>query len=797
MLYLLVLLFFLLFVFIVVFVMWIKKEKTNNVENKGGSSSGDLMNRKYSDNEIVSMFYEFYFQEITYKRSIENVAKKTNIPKLKIIEVIDKKGSFDSEPDNRFNFSMDNYNYHKEELVIKCNYLDAALELNSQKKEEVLDVFKSLYELLKKDIVCNELKVNYGEEEAFVVHLAFDAKKLRSYVDYCVKNYSDESDLYSSMYGLIDLYESSEKFKDTSKEEHVMENEEFTLYEDVDNYYELISKLVFLVAAASGHLDEEYEDYLCEIPGLGMFLIEHEEDVKKKDKSVFGLVKHQPMFNYLIDNMNDVGADYRESGVHQKEFIIELLPSVNDYVANIIIWSVVRAAAFEDHFHQGSKDIIRYVCEGLGYSLEDHIDWVRSNMMQVHFGDDLDIDTLSVYSGDEEDLLLGEDDYSLDDQESIDQLISDLPAPIQALTKQDISAFKAIIEYGGDINARFDFMGMENQTALMLASANYDLPLVTYMIEKGADINCKADNGYTALTCAVMSDDIEKVKYLLNSGSEIDPVNNREHPYSPIAMSAVRGTHDIFELLLKHKANINWINSDGNSILKIACASDNIESSNLIVKKLITLGADVNSYDDFGFSPAHNAIDKGNTKLLELLINSGVSPSQKIKSPSEDAGKSLLMKACLLNNIDMVDYLLTVMIEDLEDNSKLDFIESPENPTNDFKNHFSVTLLHALLNGDEPSNVVSALCAAGFKADFMACTLSVFFPENVSKSIINSRKDSFICELSEENIQATFFSLICNLLDNYGPGFHQEDDFLVNIKKIFHTYSIPQLIDFD
>ena len=63
-----------------------------------------------------------------------------------------------------------------------------------------------------------------------------------------------------------------------------------------------------------------------------------------------------------------------------------------------------------------------------------------------------------------------------------------------AISKGDIATVKKLVEYGVDVNERKNSM-----TPLMYAARYNNAEIAKFLIEKGADVYAKDDNGFTAL----------------------------------------------------------------------------------------------------------------------------------------------------------------------------------------------------------------------------------------------------------------------------------------------------------
>lgn len=58
-------------------------------------------------------------------------------------------------------------------------------------------------------------------------------------------------------------------------------------------------------------------------------------------------------------------------------------------------------------------------------------------------------------------------------------------------------------------------------------SVEFKLSNARHLIDSGADVNAKDDQGFTPLHFAATRDSVEVVRLLLDSGAEVDPVNDK------------------------------------------------------------------------------------------------------------------------------------------------------------------------------------------------------------------------------------------------------------------------------
>ena len=80
-----------------------------------------------------------------------------------------------------------------------------------------------------------------------------------------------------------------------------------------------------------------------------------------------------------------------------------------------------------------------------------------------------------------------------------------------AISKSDNDTAKKIIEYGADVNERFNGM-----TPLMIAARYNNVEMIKLLISKGADVNEKDQRGNTATKYAELSNATEAFDFLKN-----------------------------------------------------------------------------------------------------------------------------------------------------------------------------------------------------------------------------------------------------------------------------------------
>jgi len=145
------------------------------------------------------------------------------------------------------------------------------------------------------------------------------------------------------------------------------------------------------------------------------------------------------------------------------------------------------------------------------------------------------------------------------------------------------------------VNTKDEF----GQTILMksvdVMDANNKLEKVKLLVQKGADINAKSNNGITPLMRAASSyveyggSNLEMVNFLVQNGANI---NDKDEDGTTPLMRAIRfgsqfATHDgldVIQFLVESGANVNDKNKSGETPLSLAKQRGNAEIVNLLIQ---------------------------------------------------------------------------------------------------------------------------------------------------------------------------------------------------------------------
>jgi ankyrin repeat protein len=181
-----------------------------------------------------------------------------------------------------------------------------------------------------------------------------------------------------------------------------------------------------------------------------------------------------------------------------------------------------------------------------------------------------------------------------------------------------VDVVKELIKAGADVNARNSSQGTPLMHAAKFNGAMTGRPeVIQELLKAGAEINAKNRRGETALHEAA-SGDIEVFRILLDAGADVNAAS--EPGQTALMMAAQAGKPEIIEELLKHKANINAVDTwDQWTALQWASSGGQLETVSLLIKN----GADIHLKDKNGKTALALAQEKGQTKVAELLKAAG------------------------------------------------------------------------------------------------------------------------------------------------------------------------------
>ncbi|XP_046585282.1 putative ankyrin repeat protein RF_0381 [Haliotis rubra] len=225
---------------------------------------------------------------------------------------------------------------------------------------------------------------------------------------------------------------------------------------------------------------------------------------------------------------------------------------------------------------------------------------------------------------------------------------------IQACLDEKLVIVKRLLSSSSvDINKRTK----GGWTPVLIAAHKGNMELLTLLVKQKCDLSLTLDNGENILHVACSRDNVDIVEYVFSH--RIADIDSRDRVgRTPVLYAAGKGNKKIVDLLVSKGCNLSVVDDQGRNILHAACLGDNED----IVKDLLSRGiADIDSRDDRGKTPAMYATEKGNKKVVDLLVSKGCN-----LSVVDNLGGNILHVACLGDNEDIVKDLLSRGIADID-----------------------------------------------------------------------------------------------------------------------------------
>lgn len=183
-----------------------------------------------------------------------------------------------------------------------------------------------------------------------------------------------------------------------------------------------------------------------------------------------------------------------------------------------------------------------------------------------------------------------------------------------------VDIVRQLLARGADPNA----VSSEGLTPLLHATSE----VAPLLIEAGADVNPDAGYGTgTPLGSAVISDDLDYIRLLLNAGADPDTVVPILSHQGPLHFAVTNGSAEAIRLLLDAGANPNLADELGFTPLLYVVSGQDIGNPEVgieIARLLLAAGADVNhasrADNSYAWTPLMQAARNGEPELVRFLL---------------------------------------------------------------------------------------------------------------------------------------------------------------------------------
>ncbi|XP_048237152.1 serine/threonine-protein phosphatase 6 regulatory ankyrin repeat subunit A-like [Haliotis rufescens] len=187
--------------------------------------------------------------------------------------------------------------------------------------------------------------------------------------------------------------------------------------------------------------------------------------------------------------------------------------------------------------------------------------------------------------------------------------------------------------------------GKLGQTPIMCSVSSGKKNTFDLLLSRKADINLTDDDNNSILHVACQSDDTSILEYLL---TRLDINRPGKHSWTPVMKAAVDGRKDVFDLLVKEKANLERTDDSGNNLLHLACHGGNVSNVKYLLPQF-----NINSRGGNGWTPVMYAAVNGDSDLFRLLVSRGADLSLE-----DDYNNNVFHLGCIGGNRTIVKNLL-------------------------------------------------------------------------------------------------------------------------------------------
>ncbi len=224
--------------------------------------------------------------------------------------------------------------------------------------------------------------------------------------------------------------------------------------------------------------------------------------------------------------------------------------------------------------------------------------------------------------------------------------VDDHPICVAAF-ENDLEALISLLKDGADPNT-ID-MDRDEMTLLMHAAANGNIYIMELLISKGADIDVMSQFGMTALSYAIMYEQLACCHRLLKLGADPNiPISYN----GPLMIAIPRQKSDNFvKLLLEFGANTgvpgflhSIVESGKHSLLELLLSQTTLDVNKKCSKSL---------YADLGSTPLHVSAKLGNMQCVDILLKAGAQVDAK-----DNCGQTALHVATAYGHVKTVRQLI-------------------------------------------------------------------------------------------------------------------------------------------
>ncbi|KDQ08681.1 hypothetical protein BOTBODRAFT_559492 [Botryobasidium botryosum FD-172 SS1] len=226
-----------------------------------------------------------------------------------------------------------------------------------------------------------------------------------------------------------------------------------------------------------------------------------------------------------------------------------------------------------------------------------------------------------------------------------------------------LAKLRYLVEAGADVNAREE----DGQTPLTAYLSNVAVPdvlVVQALLDAGADPNCN-DSLYWSLSRGSLSPEV--IRLLIQHGADVNKavmVDQGQTPLHMLCRSDVADLHalsQVFEILIDSGANMNAKNNYGYTPLHAVCDYLWLKSGLInipsVADLLVAAGTDLNAAGPYGETPLHLAVSRHRTANIVTIVDVLVTAGANVNAANNN-GRTPLHLAAIQGNTLAIECLI-------------------------------------------------------------------------------------------------------------------------------------------
>ena len=154
-------------------------------------------------------------------------------------------------------------------------------------------------------------------------------------------------------------------------------------------------------------------------------------------------------------------------------------------------------------------------------------------------------------------------------------------------------------------------------TALHFSLEHGSYELVTFLVNKGADIYLVTDDGANCLHIAAGNEHLSICKTLIDQ-YDFDLHETYINGFTALHASALHGGYALVKFLIDKRADIHHTTKNGQNCLHIAAKNGYFSLCKTLVEKY---NFDLHASDDTGFTQLHSLVHGGSYELVKFFLD--------------------------------------------------------------------------------------------------------------------------------------------------------------------------------